>query len=162
MSETTSNILAQDSLSRKSLAFCGYTGYAAIILFVIGGVWLGGMLPPIPNANDTPAELVAKVNDNLLNFRIGSIFMIASFALFGHLGRAWQHKPDASRQPQYFLTYKLYLPQAELPSLCWWLLPGHLWCSDRTLMSRQFFSCGPILHTFWHFSPYPCLAAGAC
>ena len=42
MSETTSNILAQDSLSRKSLAFCGYTGYAAIILFIIGGVWLGG------------------------------------------------------------------------------------------------------------------------
>ena len=86
MSETTSNILAQDSLSRKSLAFCGYTGYAAIILFIIGGVWLGGMLPPIPNANDAPAELVAKVNDNLLGFRVGSIFMIASFALFGTVG----------------------------------------------------------------------------
>ena len=86
MSATTSSVLAQDSLSRKSLAFCGYTGYAAIILFIIGGVWLGGMLPPIPNANDAPAELVAKVNDNLLNFRIGSIFMIASFALFGTFG----------------------------------------------------------------------------
>ena len=86
MSETTSNILAQDSLSRKSLAFCGYTGYAAIILFIIGGVWLGGMLPPIPNANDAPAELVAKVNENLLGFRVGSIFLVASFALFGTVG----------------------------------------------------------------------------
>ena len=28
-------------------------------------------------------------------------------------------------------------------------------------MSRQFFSCGPILPTFWRFSPCPCLAAGA-
>ena len=86
MSETTSNILAQDSLSRKSLAFCGYTGYAAIILFIIGGVWLGGMLPPLLNASDTPAEVVAKVNENLLNMRVGSIFMIASFALFGTFG----------------------------------------------------------------------------
>ena len=86
MGETTTSILAQDNLSRKSLAFCGYTGYAAIILFIIGGVWLGGMLPPIPNANDAPAELVAKVNNNLLSFRIGSIFMIASFALFGTFG----------------------------------------------------------------------------
>ena len=56
MSETTGNILALDSLSRKSLAFCGYTGYAAVILFIIGGVWLGGMLPPIPNANDAPCR----------------------------------------------------------------------------------------------------------
>ena len=86
MSETTGNILALDSLSRKSLAFCGYTGYAAVILFIIGGVWLGGMLPPIPNANDAPAELVAKVNENLLGFRVGSIFMVASFALFGTVG----------------------------------------------------------------------------
>ena len=86
MSETTGNILALDSLSRKSLAFCGYTGYAAVILFIIGGVWLGGMLPPIPNANDAPAELVAKVNENLLGFRVGSIFLVASFALFGTVG----------------------------------------------------------------------------
>ena len=124
MSETTSNILAQDSLSRKSLAFCGYTGYAAIILFIIGGVWLGGMLPPIPNANDAPAELVAKVNENLLGFRVGSIFMIASFALFGTLAQVLQHKPDASRQARCFLTPKLYLPQVAPPSLCWWPLAG--------------------------------------
>ena len=116
MSETTSNILAQDSLSRKSLAFCGYTGYAAIILFIIGGVWLGGMLPPIPNANDAPAELVAKVNDNLL-LQSRFNFMIASFALFGTLAQVWQRKPDALRQARCFLTSKLYLPQPEPPSL---------------------------------------------
>ena len=120
MSETTSNILAQDSLSRKSLHFAA-TPDMRRILFIIGGVWLGGMLPPIPNANDAPAELVAKVNDNLLNFRVGSIFMIASFALFGTLGRR-QHKPDASRQARCFLTPKLYLPQVVPPSLCWWPL----------------------------------------
>ena len=104
MSETTSNILAQDSLSRKSLAFCGYTGYAAIILFIIGGVWLGGMLPPIPNANDAPAELVAKVNDNLLNFRVGSIFMIASFALFEELAGSSRAEIIAPANASEFLT----------------------------------------------------------
>ena len=44
------------------------------------------MLPALPHANDLPSEIVAKVSENLFEIRIGSIFMIASFALFGTFG----------------------------------------------------------------------------
>ncbi len=77
---------SSDGFFRSALAFSGYTGYAAIILFIIGGVWLGGMLPPLLNASDSPAQAVAKVSDNLFAIQIGSIFLIASFALFGSFG----------------------------------------------------------------------------
>ena len=86
MNETAIPSSSSDALFRKTLAFCGYTGYAAIVLFIIGGVWLGGMLPALPQANDLPSEIVAKVSENLFEIRIGSIFMIASFALFGTFG----------------------------------------------------------------------------
>jgi len=86
MNETALESAGSDELFRKTLAFCGYTGYAAIILFIIGGVWLGGMLPALPHANDLPSEVVGKVSENLFEIRIGSIFMIASFALFGTFG----------------------------------------------------------------------------
>ena len=39
MNETALASAGSDELFRKTLAFCGYTGYAAIILFIIGGVW---------------------------------------------------------------------------------------------------------------------------
>jgi hypothetical protein len=86
MDSNTQSSPESDGFFRSALAFGGYSGYAAIILFIIGGVWLGGMLPPLLNASDSPAQAVAKVSDNLLAIQIGSIFLIASFALFGSFG----------------------------------------------------------------------------
>lgn len=75
-----------DPLFRKSMAFCAWSGFAAIILFIIGGVFLGGMLPPLLHADDAPAEFVRKVNEHLFAIRIGSVFLMCSFALFGPFG----------------------------------------------------------------------------
>lgn len=75
-----------DELFRKTLAFCAWSGFAAIVMFVIGGVFLGGMLPPLLRAYDSPAVVVQKVTAHLLSIRIGSIFLMCSFALFGPFG----------------------------------------------------------------------------
>ena len=58
---------------KRSLAFCGWTGIAAVILFIIGGVVLGGMVPPLLHANDMPEEAVRKLTENLFQIRIGGI-----------------------------------------------------------------------------------------
>ncbi|MBK6657498.1 MAG: hypothetical protein IPG43_04765 [Proteobacteria bacterium] len=73
-------------LFRKSLRFCAWTGFAAVVLFIIGGVILGGMIPPLLHANDLPEVAVRKLTENLLQIRVGSVFMLASFALFGTFG----------------------------------------------------------------------------
>ncbi len=73
-------------LFQRSMVFCAWTGYAAVILFIIGGVLLGGMIPPLLNANDVPEEAVRKLSENLFQIRIGTVFMLASFALFGTFG----------------------------------------------------------------------------
>ena len=44
MDSNTQSLPESDGFFRSALAFGGYSGYAAIILFIIGGVWLGGML----------------------------------------------------------------------------------------------------------------------
>jgi hypothetical protein len=75
-----------DAPYRKSLAFCAWCGIAAIFLFIIGGVFLGGMLPPLLRANDAPEVVVAKVMAHLMPIRIGSVFLMCSFALFGPFG----------------------------------------------------------------------------
>jgi len=75
-----------DPLFRKSVAFCAWSGFAAIILFIIGGVVLGGMLPPLLRADDSAAEFVRKVSAHLFEIRIGSVFLMCSFALFGPFG----------------------------------------------------------------------------
>ena len=75
-----------DSLFTKSILFCAWSGFAAIVLFVIGGVVLGGMIPPLLRADDPPAEFVRKVSEHLLQIRIGSVFLMCSFALFGPFG----------------------------------------------------------------------------
>jgi hypothetical protein len=76
----------RDDLFRKSMVFCAWSGFAAIILFIIGGVFLGGMLPPLLRANDSPAEMVRKVSEHLTAIRVGSVFLMVSFALFGPFG----------------------------------------------------------------------------
>jgi hypothetical protein len=75
-----------DPLFRKSMAFCAWSGFAAVILFIIGGVLLGGMIPPLLHADDSPAEFVRKVSEHLFEIRIGSVFLMCSFALFGPFG----------------------------------------------------------------------------
>ncbi|MDO8312040.1 MAG: hypothetical protein Q7T25_08880, partial [Sideroxyarcus sp.] len=71
-----------DPLFRKSIVFCAWSGFAAIALFVIGGVILGEMLPPLLRANDSPEEFVRKVTEHLLSIQIGSVILMLSFALF--------------------------------------------------------------------------------
>jgi hypothetical protein len=78
--------IIDDPLFRKSITFCAWSGFGAIIFFIIGGVFLGGMLPPLLHANDSPAEFVRKVSEHLFEIRIGSVFLMISFALFGPFG----------------------------------------------------------------------------
>lgn len=75
-----------DDLFRKSMVFCAWSGIAAIVLFIIGGVVLGGMIPPLLAPDDPPSEFVRKVSENLMSIRIGSVFLMISFALFGPFG----------------------------------------------------------------------------
>ena len=79
-------LTAADQLYRKSMTFCAWSGFMAIIFFIIGGTILGGMIPPLLNAGEPPAEFVRKVSEQLFEIRIGSIFMMNSFALFGPFG----------------------------------------------------------------------------
>jgi len=79
---TTTN----DPLFRKSMTFCAWSGYMAVIFYIIGGVILGGMTPPLLNAGDSPDEFVRKITENLPQLRVASIFMMISFALFGSFG----------------------------------------------------------------------------
>lgn len=76
----------RDKLFNRSIAFCAWSGFAAIVLFVIGGVLLGGMIPPLLQANDPPAEFVRKVSEHLFSIRVGSVVLMLSFALFGPFG----------------------------------------------------------------------------
>ena len=79
-------IPTSDSLFRKSMLFSAWSGYVAVILFIIGGVLLGGMIPPLLNANDSPAEFALKVSDNLFRIRVGAVFLMFSFGLFAPFG----------------------------------------------------------------------------
>ena len=80
--ETTTN----DDLFRKGMTFCAWSGFLAIFFFIIGGMFLGGMLPPLLHANDSPAVFVSKVTEHLFSIRVGSVFLMISFALFGPFG----------------------------------------------------------------------------
>jgi hypothetical protein len=75
-----------DPMFRKSMVFCAWTGFACIIFFIIGGVILGGMLPPLFNSAEPAAEFARKVSEQAFALRLGSAFMVLSFALFGTLG----------------------------------------------------------------------------
>lgn len=75
-----------DLMFRRSVIICAWSGLIAVILFVIGGVILGEMLPPLLRANDPPEEFVRKVTEHLLSIRIGSVILLFSFALWGPFG----------------------------------------------------------------------------
>jgi hypothetical protein len=75
-----------DPLFRKTMRFSGWSGIIAVILFIIGGVWLGGMIPSMLQASSTPQEVVRVFTENLFDIRISSVIMMTSFALFGSYG----------------------------------------------------------------------------
>jgi len=68
---------SHDDLFRSSLRFCAWAGIVSIVLFIVGGVILGGMIPPLLAPDDS---------DHLLAIRVGSVFCMLSFALFGPFG----------------------------------------------------------------------------
>ncbi|MDY0046123.1 MAG: hypothetical protein RBS10_01765 [Thauera propionica] len=71
--------VTNDPLFRKSMKFCAWSGYMAVIFYIIGGVILGGMTPPLLNAGEPPEEFVRKLTENLFEIRVASIFMMISF-----------------------------------------------------------------------------------
>ncbi|MEM7466810.1 MAG: hypothetical protein AAF387_07995 [Pseudomonadota bacterium] len=80
------NSIENDPLFRKSMVFCAWTGFACIFFFIIGGVILGGMLPPLFNSAEPAAVFAEKVSNNAFQLRLGSAFMVLAFAMFGTLG----------------------------------------------------------------------------
>ncbi|GAB3370937.1 hypothetical protein NCG89_04895 [Spongiibacter taiwanensis] len=77
---------AHDVQFEKAMRFCAWSGIFAIIFFILGGMVLGGMLPPLLNANDSPDIFVSKVTEHLTSIRVGSVVLMISFALFGPFG----------------------------------------------------------------------------
>lgn len=75
-----------DVLFRKTMVFCAWSGFAAVTLFIVGGMILGGMLPPLFRADEPATEFVRKVTEHLMAIRVGSVFLLLSFALFGPFG----------------------------------------------------------------------------
>lgn len=76
----------EDRAFSRSMRICAWSGLLAVIFFIVGGVILGGMIPPLLRANDPALEFVRKISENLMSVRIGSIFLMVSFALFGPYG----------------------------------------------------------------------------
>lgn len=73
-------------LFQKSMLFSAYSGYVAVVLFIIGGVLLGGMIPPLLHADYSTTEFATLVGDNLFRIRVGSVFLMFSFGLFAPFG----------------------------------------------------------------------------
>ena len=71
---------------QKNLMICAWSGFLAVIFFVIGGSILGGMIPPLFNASESPAEFVSKATEHLFSIRVGSVFMMVSLTLLGPMG----------------------------------------------------------------------------
>ncbi len=78
--------IENDPLFTRAMVFCAWTGFACVVFFIIGGVILGGMLPPLFNSAEPAAEFARKVSENAFSLRLGSAFMVLSFALFGTVG----------------------------------------------------------------------------
>lgn len=121
------NGLEEDALFRKSLTFCGWAGIAAVVLFIIGGCFLGGMLPPLLRANDTPDEVVRKLSENLIAIRFGSIFLMCSFALFGPFGAGIAAQTRRAEKSPVFSYIQLVFTScgtviALLVAFCWALM----------------------------------------
>lgn len=75
-----------DPQFQKTLSLCAWSGFLAVIFFVIGGSILGGMIPPLFNAGEPADEFVRKATENLFRIRIGSVFMMISLTLLGPMG----------------------------------------------------------------------------
>ena len=121
---------------------------------------VGGMLPPIPNANDAPAELVAKVNENLLGFRVVQ-FSWLPLCPFRHSWRRYcSTNPTLETSPVFSYAQIVFAAGGTTVALlvAWgWSLMAFrpdTYEPSILLMWADF-------AYFWHFSPCPCLAAGA-
>ncbi len=128
-----------DSLFRKSMVFCGWSGIAAVILFIIGGCLLGGMLPPLLHANDSAAEVVRKLSENTTSIRFGSIIMMCSFALFGPFGAGIAAQTRRAERTPVFSYVQLVFTScgttiALLVAFCWALMVFRLGEYDPTLV----------------------------
>jgi len=76
----------RDALFGRTLRLCAWSGIASIIFFVIGGVILGRMIPPLLAPNDSADIMVQKISENVMSMRVGSVFQMISFALFAVYG----------------------------------------------------------------------------
>ena len=128
-----------DPLFRKSMAFCAWSGFVAIILFIIGGVILGGMLPPLLHADDAPAEFVRKITEHLFEIRIGSVFLMCSFALFGPFGAGMAALTRRAENTPVFSYVQLIFTAcgtmiALLVAFCWALMVFRPDVYDPTLV----------------------------
>ena len=56
--------IKNDPLFTKSMTFLGWSGFACVVFFIIGGVLLGGMLPPLFNSADPAAEFAQRLPRN--------------------------------------------------------------------------------------------------
>lgn len=112
---------------KRSLAFCAWSGIMATVLFIIGGVLLGGMIPPLLAPDDPPEEFVRKVSEHLLAIRVGSVFLMVSFALFGPFGAGIAAQTRRSEVNPVFSYIQLVFTTcgtmiALLVSFCWALM----------------------------------------
>jgi len=116
-----------DALFRPGLKFCAWSGIAAVILFIIGGVVLGGMIPPLLAPDDAPEEFVRKISDHLLAIRVGSVFLMVSFMLFGPFGAGISAQIRRAERAPVFSTIQLVFTVvgtmvAVLVAFCWALM----------------------------------------
>ena len=116
-----------DPLFRPALKFCAWSGVVAVILFIIGGVVLGGMIPPLLAPDDAPEEFVRKVSEHLLAIRVGSVFLMVSFMLFGPFGAGIAAQIRRAEQAPVFSMIQLVFTiigtmVAVLVAFCWALM----------------------------------------
>jgi hypothetical protein len=92
-------------MNRKAQLICTWSGPIFAFLFVIGGVLIGKMIPPILDSADPSAEFGRKVTEHLAEVRIGSFIIMMACALMATwgAGMAAQTRPREGNFP--VLTY---------------------------------------------------------
>lgn len=129
----------RDEHFRTSLRFCAWTGFVAVVCFIIGGMLLGGMIPPLL-APDDPAEVfVSKITEHLLAIRVGSVFCMISFALFGSFGAGIAAQTRRAEINPCFSYVQLMFTAAGtvvavLVAFCWALMAFRPGEADPTLI----------------------------
>lgn len=91
-------------MNTKSQLLCLWCGPAMLFLFWFGFMYCAEYLPP-PSAAESPAELVARLQNNLSGFRLGMMITMFGFALMvpWAIGVAARLRPTEGSFP--VLTY---------------------------------------------------------